>query len=270
MTGGSLFSGVGGFELGLLRSGLITEVKWQVEIDGFCQRILAKHFPDTKRYADIRDCGRHNLDPVDVIFGGDPCPVRSRARAHRPTIHPDLSGYFLAVVGGLRPRWVLRENVPASDDTHFQTALELLGYRTVVIRANAAPFTGQNRVRDFIVGCVEDAGIRGFEKSYVRQGGLRPVETGQGAEEGYPCLTTHDRRYDARDGYIWEGRGYLRVADRDERTKLSGFPEGWLGGLSNTRVARVTGNAVVPQVAEAIGRIIKEWVQLQPTTTRQS
>lgn len=52
LTYGSLFSGIGGFDLGLDRAGM--ECRWQVEIDPYCQRVLAKHWPDVKRYADIR------------------------------------------------------------------------------------------------------------------------------------------------------------------------------------------------------------------------
>ena len=75
MTIGSLFSGIGGFELGLIRAGLCTpeEILWQVEIDDYCNRILERHYPHVKRHRDIRDVGRHNLDPVDLICGGFPC-----------------------------------------------------------------------------------------------------------------------------------------------------------------------------------------------------
>lgn len=260
MTCGSIFSGIGGFELGLEWSGLVTKTLWQVEIDSFCKKILAKHWPNSKRYGDIRDVGKHNLEPVDIICGGDPCPVRSKARGNRPTKHPDLSGYFLSVVGGLRPQWVLRENVPASDDVNFITALEILGYRTVVIRANSAPYTGQNRKRDFIVGSFKSSWPSKAGELYIRHGSLRVVEARNKTSEGYPCLTTHCYRYDAHDGYIWNGTGKIRIADFDERTKLSGFPAEWLEGLSKTRVGKLTGNAVVPQVSMAIGTIIKQFI----------
>jgi len=54
MTLGSLFAGIGGFELGLLQSGLVTEVKWQVEIDGYCRKVLERHFPETPKWDDIK------------------------------------------------------------------------------------------------------------------------------------------------------------------------------------------------------------------------
>lgn len=61
MTFGSLFAGIGGIDLGLERAGM--ECRWQVEIDPFCQKVLAKHWPKLKRYGDILDCyGTSDLD----------------------------------------------------------------------------------------------------------------------------------------------------------------------------------------------------------------
>ena len=71
ITVGSLFSGIGGFDLGVERAGC--RVAWQVEIDPWCRNILAKHWPDLPRYEDVREVGAHNLDPVDWIVGGFPC-----------------------------------------------------------------------------------------------------------------------------------------------------------------------------------------------------
>ncbi|MBU1480030.1 MAG: DNA cytosine methyltransferase, partial [Gammaproteobacteria bacterium] len=68
MRFGSLFAGIGGIDLGLERAGMTCA--WQVEIDPFATRVLAKHWPDVKRYSDVRECGAHNLEPVDLICGG--------------------------------------------------------------------------------------------------------------------------------------------------------------------------------------------------------
>ena len=51
LTVGSLFSGIGGIDLGLQRAGF--EIKWQVEIDEYCQKVLAKHWSDVAMYGDI-------------------------------------------------------------------------------------------------------------------------------------------------------------------------------------------------------------------------
>ncbi len=69
MKFGSLFAGIGGFDLGLERAGM--ECRWQVEIDDYATKVLEKHWPDVKRYRDIRDV--NDLEWVDLICGGFPC-----------------------------------------------------------------------------------------------------------------------------------------------------------------------------------------------------
>jgi hypothetical protein len=70
MTVGSLFAGIGGFDLAAERVGW--EVKWQVESDPFCRAVLARHWPDARQYEDVRTVGAE-LGYVDVICGGFPC-----------------------------------------------------------------------------------------------------------------------------------------------------------------------------------------------------
>lgn len=122
MTFGSLFAGIGGLDLGLERAGMIC--KWQVEIDPFCQKVLAKHWPDVARYEDVRDVGGHNLEPVDLICGGFPCQDVSLAgkRAGLEGQRTTLWSEFARIIGEVRPRWVLAENVPgllSSDNGRF-------------------------------------------------------------------------------------------------------------------------------------------------------
>jgi DNA (cytosine-5)-methyltransferase 1 len=66
-TFGSLFSGIGGLDLGLERAGM--QCTWQVEIDEHATNILQRHWPDVARFRDNRDCGATNLLPVDLICG---------------------------------------------------------------------------------------------------------------------------------------------------------------------------------------------------------
>ena len=78
MTMGGLFSGIGGFELGFTRAGF--DVRWMVERDPFCRKVLQKHWPKVRQYEDVRTVGSE-LERVDVICGGWPCqPVSSAAR----------------------------------------------------------------------------------------------------------------------------------------------------------------------------------------------
>lgn len=252
MTFGSLFTGIGGFDLGFEQSGFMCS--WQCEKNHQARTVLNVHWPDVPVFNDVTE--ENNYAPVDIICGGDPCPIRSRARSNGESKHPDLSGYFLAVVGRLRPRWVVRENVPAPDDVEFSTALEFVGYGTVIVRINADTFTGQCRQRDFIVGCREAAGPKLARFLPNVKDGPGPYTTRIGTREIIPALTTHRTRYDSRDCYIYDGG--LRILDGDERTAFAGFPPGWLNGFSEGSIARMTGNAVVPAVAKKIAEMIKK------------
>lgn len=111
MTFGSLFSGIGGMDLGLERAGM--ECRWQVEIDPFCQRVLEKHWPHVKRYGDIKTVDGADLERVDLIAGGFPCQDVSRAglRAGIDGRRSGLWGEMFRLVCELRPRFVLVENV---------------------------------------------------------------------------------------------------------------------------------------------------------------
>src|SRR5512146_2306862 len=111
LTIGSLFSGIGGLELGLERAGL-GPVVWQVEKDAYCRAVLAKHWPDATRYEDVKDVGRGNLHNVDLICGGFPCQDVSCA-GKRAGISGERSGLwteFARITGELRPRYVIVEN----------------------------------------------------------------------------------------------------------------------------------------------------------------
>lgn len=114
MTVGSLFAGIGGFDLGLERAGF--RVVWQVERNPFRQHVLARHWPQVHRREDVRFAGAHNLAAVDCIVGGFPCTDVSCAGKGAGVEHGSRSGLwreFARVVTELRPRWVVVENVPA-------------------------------------------------------------------------------------------------------------------------------------------------------------
>jgi len=110
LTVGSLFSGIGGFDLGLERAGM--KVIWQLEKDPFCLEILKKHWPDVKKYKDIREVDLNELEPVDVLCGGPPCQPFSVAGKRKGKgddryLWPEM----FQVIKTLRPRWVIVENV---------------------------------------------------------------------------------------------------------------------------------------------------------------
>lgn len=114
LTIGSLFSGIGGLELGLEWAGL-GPVKWQVEINDYARKVLEKHWPDVKRYKDVKEVGKHNLEPVELICGGFPCQDISVAGKRAGIKEGTRSGLWFEmcrIIGELRPRYALIENVP--------------------------------------------------------------------------------------------------------------------------------------------------------------
>jgi len=113
ITFGSLFAGIGGFDLGFERAGM--ECIWQVEINDYAQKVLAKHWPKVHREADIKTVGKHNLEYVDVICGGFPCQDISYA-GRGAGLDGERSGLFfeaIRVVRELQPRVFVLENVAA-------------------------------------------------------------------------------------------------------------------------------------------------------------
>lgn len=110
MNVGSLFSGIGGIDLGLQRAGM--RITWQVEIDEWCRGKLARLFPGARQYGDIRGVGAHNLEPVDLICGGFPCQPfsvagKQKGKGDDRYLWPEM----LRVIAELRPRWIIGENV---------------------------------------------------------------------------------------------------------------------------------------------------------------
>lgn len=128
MTFGSLFAGIGGFDLGFERAGM--ECKWQVEIDPYCQRVLAKHWPNIRRHDDVRTFPPEPVDDwrVDVVCGGFPCQDISHA-GRKAGIRGERSGMFfelMRVVRAIGPRIVVLENVAALLARGFGSVLEEL------------------------------------------------------------------------------------------------------------------------------------------------
>lgn len=116
LTHGSLFTGVGMIDYGLQAAGFRT--LWQVERDCYCLDVLPLRWPGVRKLTEIKDCGRHNLEPVDLISGGFPCAQISVAgnmegigTRDEPTLGSGLWYEMFRVVRELRPRWVLIENL---------------------------------------------------------------------------------------------------------------------------------------------------------------
>jgi len=153
----SLFSGVGGFDIGFERAGIETVL--QAEQDPWCLEVLARHWPQTERVTDVRDV--QGGVGVDLIYGGFPCQDVSVA-GKRAGLGGERSGLwfeFERILSELRPRWAVIENVPGllssnkgRDFAVILDGLEELGYSVGWAVLDAQNFgVPQRRRRVFIV-----------------------------------------------------------------------------------------------------------------------
>lgn len=111
----SLFAGIGGFDLGLERTGGFETVAF-CEIDPFCQEVLAKHWPNVPCFSDVRELRGEQVGDIDVICGGFPCQDLSTAGKQAGMDEGTRSGLWSEIVrlaGELRPSFVIVENVAA-------------------------------------------------------------------------------------------------------------------------------------------------------------
>ena len=128
-TIGSLFAGIGGFDLGFEQAGFTTA--WQVKIKPECRAVLADHFPHARQFADVRTA-LPDLWRVDVICGGFPCQDVS-TMGRRARLGGKRTGLFfdaMRIVSTLKPRWLVLENVPgllsSNDGRDFETVIATL------------------------------------------------------------------------------------------------------------------------------------------------
>lgn len=155
----SLFSGVGGFELGFDGAGIETVL--QVESDPWCQQVLGYRFPNIALARDVRE-PLVFPSSIDLVYGGFPCQDASLAgnrkgfKGERTSLWWD----FVRIVGQVQPAWVVAENVAgfltANDGEDFRSvlgSLDELGYGVAWRVLDAYGFgVPQQRRRLFLVG----------------------------------------------------------------------------------------------------------------------
>ena len=132
ITIGSLFSGIGGLELGLeaglSRAGWESRTLFQVEQAEYPRAVLARHWPHAKRYADVHDITLQTAESVDLICGGFPCQDISTA-GKGAGLAGERSGLFFEmarIIRDLRPRICVLENVSAITSRGLSTVLGTL------------------------------------------------------------------------------------------------------------------------------------------------
>lgn len=277
-----LFSGIGGFSLGLERAGMRTVAF--CEIEPFCRAVLAQHWPEVPIYDDVRTLSAATLQrdgiAVDVICGGFPCQDISLAGAGAG-LAGERSGLwreYARLVGELRPRFVVVENVAALLGRGLATVLgdlAALGYdaewHCIPAAAVGAP---HRRDRLWIVAYAGSEQHEGRGTSI--SGALAAQLFGADLAHADKLARDEGRPRDAdRSGvqsYICNanvsGLAIREGQSRDVNEKFSPSvrADWWIvepdvGRVANGVPARVDrlrglGNAVVPQIPEIIGRAI--------------
>jgi DNA (cytosine-5)-methyltransferase 1 len=236
----SLFAGIGGLELGLERAGMTTV--GQVEIDPYCRSVLAHHWPGVPQHDDVRTAPDWWLgEPrpqVDVVCGGFPCQPFSEAGSRLGTADERWGWpWFADVVRAVRPHYVVVENVAA--------LLRYTGAFGVVLSDLAA--LGFDAQWSVLSACALGAPHTRERLFLVADADSIDGPKGLGSVSWPPAL----RPGDVPKGPWIDPVDGLLAAHGDKR----GVADGPAAGLEPSRVAAV-GNAVVPQVAEYIGRLI--------------
>ncbi len=215
-------------DLGLERAGW--SCAWQVESDPYARRILTKHWEAVPRFEDVRGVGASELAIVDMVAGGFPCQDLSAANVTgREGLNGSKSGLwseFGRIIEELRPKLVLVENIAQGWRAwvpFVRRDLWRLGYASLPVQLCAGTFGAWHRRPRCFVVAHANRDSESLEPIHGKVASLRPVARARG-----PWRTP--------------APGAFRVAD--------GLP----GEMDQLRGI---GNAVVPQVAEWLGRQIK-------------
>jgi DNA (cytosine-5)-methyltransferase 1 len=265
LTVGSLFAGIGGFDLGLERSGGF-EIAWQVEKDPYCQQVLAKHWPNIVRYGDIYECGKgrkYPLPTVDVLCGGFPCqPLSLAGKRQASEDERNLWPEFSRIIREIKPRWVLGENVLgllSAEDGHFYGGvlrdLAEAGYDAewCVLRASDVGAPHQ-RGRIFIVANTSGTGRQELNASSIT--GTSGHTSRRTRSPGAAGVLESRICRDAHGIPAWLDRYQWPAGPGQEQYDYE--PSRIITEKQPNRVAclKALGNSIVPQCAEYIAHCI--------------
>lgn len=244
---GSLFSGIGGLELGLERAGL-GPVVWQCESDPFARSVLARHWPGVVCVHDVHDVYADPLERAELICGGFPCQDVSAAGkgAGLDGARSGLWFEFLRVVDVHQPACVIVENVTSGQKRwlpHVSEGLEELGYVPAAVVVSAGRVGAPHlRRRTFVIADADGESLR-----LIKQW-----------NHGRRSAVQNERQAVLVD--VGEVRPASLSPQWSSGPNVGGVGDGVSGGLDGPgrRASRLKalGNAVVPQVAEAVGRLV--------------
>lgn len=268
-----LFSGIGGFSLGLERSGYFETVAF-CEIEEYPRKVLARHWPEVPCYGDIRELNASRLAAdgiaVDAICGGFPCQDISTA-GKGAGIEGERSGLwteYARLIGELRPRVVIVENVAALLGRGMGRVLGDLsehGYDAEwsVIRASdlGAP---HHRARLWMVAYPnserepQSQGCFGHLRRWVGDSCKEAPasDTNSIDAQGKQSCFADEKK---RPGQDTRQAGPLRSSDRRQWSTEPDVGRVANGVPSRSHRLKGLGNAVVPQIPELIGRAYGEW-----------
>jgi DNA (cytosine-5)-methyltransferase 1 len=261
-----LFSGIGGFALGLESTGRFSTAGF-VERDEYCRAVLRKHWPDVPQHDDIHTYQAGQFGQIDVITGGFPCQPFSHAGKQRGKeddryLWPEM----LRVIAQERPTWIIGENVTGIIQMELDTVLfdlESIGYstRTFVIPACAVD-APHRRNRVWIVAHSENVYGNGVN-DYARSG-MEGGEVPEPRDSGWQNDVAHSD-FKGLEGLrgLRERAGECAPWSGSLPDETKWFSEPDVGRVANgvpSRVDRLRslGNAVVPQVVAQIGWAISE------------
>lgn len=252
VTIGSLFSGLGGLELGLEWSG-IGPVIFQCEIDPFCREVLRKHWPQAEIFDDIKIS--RWWPKVDLLCGGFPCQDLSRAgkRAGLDGKQSGLWFYFAKVIQAIHPRFVVVENVASSLERWLPTVrqnLHVLGYDSTAYTLSAEDVGAPHlRKRLFLIAQCQDR--RGEARTHGSKAFTRWDQT---KTRYRPVVDPVCAR---RQWHECTKEGLTKSGWWDAEPPVDRVADGVSNQLDKSRI-KALGNAVVPQCAQVIGKIIRE------------
>ena len=280
-----LFSGIGGFSLGLEAAGMETVAF--CEREPFCQAVLRKHWPDVPIHDDITQLdGKAYRGTVELVCGGFPCQPFSVAGKRRGAEDDRaLWPQMLRVIREVQPTWVIGENVTGIIAMELDTVLSDLegeGYacQTFVLPACAVD-APHRRDRVWVIAY---ANREGEPDGTIGRAGVVGEASNQSLEGAEKTQRSADSEGLRRDGQAvadaqskrMERNGAFRVKEPQPSTRKGlfrcdsprGKPRIWESEPSMGRVAngvpnrshrlKSLGNAVVPQVVEQIGKAVMD------------
>lgn len=251
-----LFSGIGGFALGLQRTGGFQTIGF-CEIDPFCQKVLRKHWPDVPIYEDVRSLDADGFrGTADIITGGFPCqPWSVAGNQEGAKDDRDLWPEMVALIEGIQPQWVIGENVRgfAHQPLGLQrslTDLERIGYQAVTFVIGAAACGAPHkRDRCWVVAHANSQG----EPSPVAD----TDSTGR-QEQRWPKSARKEHQASERGSQRHSLMRLDRMADGLSDWMDEPCPRVATGQKQRAARLKGLGNAVIPQIPEMIGYAILE------------